>query len=55
MRVDIERHKVTKAGADVELTNREFELLRVLLVNRNIALSRNQLLDMAWGHGLFRG
>lgn len=53
VRVDIERHKVTKAGADVELTNREFELLRVLLVNRNIALSRNQLLDMAWGMDYF--
>ena len=53
VKVDIERHKVTKAGADVELTNREFELLRVLLVNRNIALSRNQLLDMAWGMDYF--
>ena len=52
-RVDIERHKVIRAGADVELTNREFELLRVLLVNRNIALSRNQLLDMAWGMDYF--
>ena len=53
VRVDIERHKVIRAGADVELTNREFELLRVLLVNRNIALSRNQLLDMAWGMDYF--
>ena len=53
VRVDVERHRVTRGGADVELTNREFELLRVLLVNRNIALSRNQLLDLAWGMDFF--
>ena len=53
VRVDVERHRVTRAGEDVELTNREFELLRVLLVNRNIALSRNQLLDLARGMDFF--
>lgn len=51
--VDVEKHKVTKNGLDVELTNREFELLRILLVNINIALSRNQLLDLAWGIDYF--
>lgn len=51
--VDVEKHKVTKNGLDVELTNREFELLRILLININIALSRNQLLDLAWGIDYF--
>lgn len=53
VKIDMERHKVTRAGEDVELTNREFELLRVLLINRNIALSRTQLLDLAWGMDFF--
>ncbi|WNS43934.1 response regulator transcription factor [Paenibacillus sp. MMS20-IR301] len=34
----------------VELTAREFELLEVLIRNRNIALSRDKLLELAWGY-----
>lgn len=40
---------VTKGGRAAELTNREFELLKILLLNKNIALSRERLLDLAWG------
>ncbi|CAM4426018.1 response regulator transcription factor [Paenibacillus typhae] len=34
----------------VDLTAREFELLEVLIRNRNIALSREKLLELAWGY-----
>lgn len=37
------------ADREVELTPQEFELLEVLVRNRNIALSREQLLELAWG------
>ena len=40
-------------GGTVELTNREFELLEVLIQNRNIALSREKLLNLAWGYDYF--
>ena len=53
VRVDVERHRVTRGGADVELTNREFELLRVLLVNRNIALQKPAS-GSGLGDGFFR-
>ena len=43
-------HAVTYAGAPVELTNREFVLLKTLLTNRNIAMTREQLLETAWGY-----
>ena len=43
-------HAVTSAGAPVELTNREFVLLKTLLTNRNIAMTREQLLETAWGY-----
>ncbi len=43
-------HAVTYAGAPVELTNREFVLLKTLLANKNIAMTRNQLLEEAWGY-----
>lgn len=37
-------------GAVVDCTPREYELLEVLVVNRNIALSREKLLSLAWGY-----
>lgn len=47
--VDLAGGFVKKEGASVELTNREYELLKVLLLNKNIALSRERLLELAWG------
>lgn len=47
--VDTAKAVVSKDSEAVELTSREYELLRVLLDNRNIALSRDRLLDLAWG------
>ena len=51
--VYLDQRTVTVDGASVELTNREFELLEVLISNRNIALSREKLLDLAWGYDYF--
>ena len=47
--VDLSGHRVTKGGTEVSLSPREFELLEVLILNRNIALSREKLLELAWG------
>lgn len=47
--IDTLHYRVTKGGQIVEVTNQEFSLLQVLLVNKNIALSRSKLLDLAWG------
>ena len=37
-------------GIEVDLSPREFELLEVLIKNQNIALSRDKLLELAWGY-----
>jgi two-component system alkaline phosphatase synthesis response regulator PhoP len=37
-------------GQPVELTAREFALLEVFIQNRNLALSREKLLELAWGY-----
>jgi len=34
----------------VECTPKEYELLEVLVNNRNIAFSRDRLLDLVWGY-----
>jgi DNA-binding response OmpR family regulator len=47
--VNLTAGTAARGGRAVELTNREFELLKILLINKNIALSRERLLDLAWG------
>ena len=46
--VNYSTRKVTKDGRDVYLTPREFSLLETLIINRNIALSREKLIDLVW-------
>lgn len=40
---------VTAGGADVPLTRKEFDLLRVLLEHKGRVLTREQLLEHVWG------
>ena len=47
--VSPDRHEVKVAGKDVTLTNKEFELLFLLLRNKGIVLTRATLMDRVWG------
>jgi DNA-binding response OmpR family regulator len=47
--VDLARREVRVAGQAVALANREFDLLAFLAAHQGQALSRQQLLDGAWG------
>jgi DNA-binding response OmpR family regulator len=44
---------VTKAGADVETTRREFELLRLLMENAGTVLTRENLMEEVWDPNWF--
>jgi len=46
--INIESHRVTKNGNPVELTVKEFDLLLVLVRNRNVALYRDKLYEKVW-------
>ena len=48
--VEFGTHRVFVAGHEVALTPQEFMLLGVLVRNRNLALSREKLLQLAWGY-----
>lgn len=48
--LDAARYEVRYDGKPVELTHREFELLRVLLENKNIVISRDTLLEKVCGY-----
>jgi DNA-binding response OmpR family regulator len=47
--VDLKARRVTVSGAMVELTTREFDLLRHFLLHPEMALSREQLMQAVWG------
>lgn len=48
--VDFNSHTVTVSGETVYCTPKEFALLETLIRNRNIALSRERLLELVWGY-----
>ena len=48
--LDERRHQVRWAGHEISLTNREFTMLKVLLENRDIVLSRDTLLSKVCGY-----
>lgn len=48
--IDIKKHEVTVAGEIVHLTLKEFELLKRMMKNPNIVLTRDFLLEDVWGY-----
>lgn len=50
VRINTKKHEVTVDGMKVTLTLKEFELLERLMRNRNIVLTRDQLLMDIWGY-----
>ena len=50
VRIDFESRTIEKDGQETVCTPREYELLETLVKNRNIALSRERLLDLVWGY-----
>ena len=50
LHMDVQRYEVSYDGQQIELTHREFELLRVLLENKNIVISRDTLLEKVCGY-----
>lgn len=50
--VDFARGEVRRAGKPVEMSALEFKLLTTLIRHRGRLLSREQLLDQVWGHGV---
>jgi two-component system response regulator PrrA len=48
--VDPRRHVATRAGRELDLTRREFELLETFARHPGQVLSRDQLLELVWGY-----
>ena len=53
LRIDDIAHEVTIDNQKLNLTPKEYELLKYLVENKNIALSREQLLTNIWGYDFY--
>lgn len=51
--VDDRKRQVTYKSEVVELTKKEYELLKYLLENKNIALDREKILEKVWGYDYY--
>lgn len=51
--VDLTRGELRRAGAPIEITPLEMKLLVAFLENRGHLLSRDRIIDLAWGPGTF--
>ena len=50
LEIDTKKHEVTAAGEVVNLTLKEYELLKRLMKNPNIVMTRDCLLEDIWGY-----
>lgn len=50
LKIDVKRRQVWDGERGVELTLKEFELLRYLMKNQGIVLTREQILEKIWGY-----
>jgi DNA-binding response OmpR family regulator len=50
LQMDLGRYEVSYNGNKIDLTHREFELLKVLLENKNLVISRDTLLEKVCGY-----
>lgn len=53
--IDCTRHEVTKRGVLIELTYKEFALLKMLVLHKGTVLTREMLLEKIWGYDYLGG
>ena len=51
--LDLDKHILVIEENDIALTDKEFKLLRYLMENQGIVLSREKILDALWGYDYY--
>jgi DNA-binding response OmpR family regulator len=46
--IDVKRHRVTRAGKEINLTYKEFELLEYLAANQGYVITRGRIIEHVW-------
>ncbi len=53
--LDEGRHTVNVSGSEIELTYKEYEILKHLIRNKGIVLTRDRLMEIVWGYNFEQG
>ena len=53
LEIDLDRHKVTMSGHMLELTAKEFEILKQLASRSGMVFSREMILEHVWGYDFY--
>jgi len=53
LQIDLDEHAVSCQGETIELTKREYDLLKYLAENEKIVLGREKILENVWGYGYY--
>ncbi len=49
LKINLDKHSVTYNDQYIDLTKKEYDLLRYLVENKNIVLTRDKILETVWG------
>ena len=50
LRLDVQGRRLFILGSEINVTSREFDLLKILVLNPNKVYSREELLNLVWGY-----
>ncbi len=53
--IDEQKHVVFVDSRDVELTYKEYEMLKLLIINKDIVLTREKIMEKIWGYDFEQG
>lgn len=53
--IDEAQHKVFVDNEEIELTYKEYEVLKLLIINKGIVLTRDRIMESIWGYDFEQG
>lgn len=48
LKMDVDRHKVSRLGVNIELRRKEFDILEYLIINKGRIMTRDMIMDHVW-------
>ena len=48
--IDLENYSMKRGGKNIELSKKEFDLLKFLIINKNIVFTKEDLIERVWGY-----
>jgi len=53
LKIDLDKHSVSFNHERIDLTKKEYDLLKYLIENKNLVLTRDKILEAVWGYDYY--